>query len=339
MHATRAWVGLRVPSHSHIDNYTSPVTILLSNPLSRVTTVPMSDTKEDDIDALRTRWTDLYATRLPALAKSRDPVQPKWPVHLDHCFARIVLDNAIGLDKPWNQVLKAPAVRNMTLNQLRDALALGEKVANGEADLVELDQRSLDLRGKNHKKQTASAVKSGKGEKRKADGPISMYFAPSPDSPQKRVKPDPDGISEDEKTIVDSKDSIGDNKDPAMADQLARISSSKSLTPFRKETLSLLCHIPRGRYSTYQAMSDYITATSHKTCARAVGNAMRNNPFAPEVPCHRILSSDGSIGGFGGHWGEEGKYAGKKRDLLAEEGVKFDSNGKVKGPPFREFGK
>jgi methylated-DNA-[protein]-cysteine S-methyltransferase len=85
-------------------------------------------------------------------------------------------------------------------------------------------------------------------------------------------------------------------------------------------------------------MSDYITATSHKTCARAVGNAMRNNPFAPEVPCHRILSSDGSIGGFGGHWGEEGKFAGKKKELLGEEGVKFDSKGKVKGQPFRDFG-
>ena len=85
-------------------------------------------------------------------------------------------------------------------------------------------------------------------------------------------------------------------------------------------------------------MADYITATSHKTCARAVGSAMRNNPFAPEVPCHRILSSDGSIGGFKGDWGADGKYAGQKRELLGKEGVKFDSPGKVKGQAFRDFG-
>ncbi|KAJ4358459.1 uncharacterized protein N0V89_003042 [Didymosphaeria variabile] len=77
-------------------------------------------------------------------------------------------------------------------------------------------------------------------------------------------------------------------------------------------------------------MSDYITLTSHKTCARAVGNAMRNNPFAPEVPCHRILAADGTLGGFGGHWGEQGKYASRKHELLEEEGVRFDSRNKVK---------
>ena len=84
-------------------------------------------------------------------------------------------------------------------------------------------------------------------------------------------------------------------------------------------------------------MADHVTKTSHKSGARAVGNAMKNNPFAPEVPCHRVLASDGTLGGFKGSWGEEGKYASLKHQLLAEEGVKFDSRGKVKGPPFREF--
>ncbi|EMC96979.1 hypothetical protein BAUCODRAFT_121510 [Baudoinia panamericana UAMH 10762] len=118
--------------------------------------------------------------------------------------------------------------------------------------------------------------------------------------------------------------------------QLKRITES-TITPFRKLTLNMLCQIPRGRYSTYQAMSDHITKTSHKTCARAVGNAMRHNPFAPEVPCHRILAADGSLGGFNGDWGEQGKFASQKHKLLYEEGVRFDSRGKVKGPVFREF--
>lgn len=299
----------------------------------------MSPTEKDDIDSFRERWTHLYASHLPALAKARDPAQNHWPVHLDHCFARIILDNAIGIDKPWTQAIKSPAVRNMTVEQLSNALALGEKVANGEADLVELDRVSLKLRGKKEKK-AAGQEKVQVGEKRKADSTISKYFAPTPDSPSK-----PKRVKTEEETTESKDDPSKSNgvasittKDHDMAAQIKRIESSTTLTPFRKQTLTLLCRIPAGRWSTYQAMSDYITATSHKTCARAVGNAMRNNPFAPEVPCHRILSSDGSIGGFNGDWGEEGKYAGKKKELLGEEGVKFDSRGKVRGQAFRDFG-
>ena len=121
-----------------------------------------------------------------------------------------------------------------------------------------------------------------------------------------------------------------------MSIQIKRITDS-DITPFRKQMLTLLCQIPRGRYSTYQAMSEHVTKTSHKTCARAVGNAMRNNPFAPEVPCHRVLANDGTLGGFGGYWGEGGKFANKKHQILHEEGVRFDSKGKVKGPPFWDF--
>jgi O-6-methylguanine DNA methyltransferase len=289
----------------------------------------------DDIESLRKQWTHLYASHLPTLAKARDPAQEHWPVHLDHCFARIVLDNAIGVDKPWTQAIKSPAVRNMTVAQLQDALALGERVASGDADLVELDRVSLGLRGKREK----AAGKVKVGEKRKADETISKYFKPTPESPSKK-KVKTEETSESKEDSSETKDILPGSiaKETDMATQIARIASSSTLTPFRKQTLTLLCRIPSGRWSTYQAMSDYITATSHKTCARAVGNAMRNNPFAPEVPCHRILSSDGSIGGFGGHWGEEGKFASKKRELLGEEGVRFDSRGKVKGMAFRDFG-
>ena len=296
----------------------------------------MSPTAKDDIDSLRVRWNHLYASHLPALAKARDPAQKHWPVHLDHCFARIILDNAVGVDKPWTQALKSPAVRNMTVEQLHHALALGEKVASGEADLVELDRVSLRLRGKKEKRTVATGQEKERvGAKRKANETISKYFAPTPESPSKskRVK------AQDEETTESKKDAVPiTTKDTDMAAQIKRIQSSTTLTPFRKQTFTLLCRIPTGRWSTYQAMSDYISATSHKTCARAVGNAMRNNPFAPEVPCHRILSSDGSIGGFKGDWGEEGKYAVQKKELLGEEGVKFDSRGKVKGQAFRDFG-
>jgi O-6-methylguanine DNA methyltransferase len=334
----------------------------------------MPPPKDDKIETLRARWKHLYASHLPALALARDPAQPRWPVHLDHCFARIILDNAIGIDKPWNQVIKSPAVRTMTAEQLGCALELGEKVAGGEVDLVELNEVSLGLRGKKGGKGARKGSDVKVGEKTKvAEASISKYFAPrrsgelavelkmkshhddgSPSTKRIKLEETQEAKEKEDKPSNHSSPANADNhnntnadnptttntnpENNSMAAQIARIASSPTLTPFRKQTLTLLCRIPRGNWSTYQAMSDHITATSHKTCARAVGNAMRNNPFAPDVPCHRILSSDGSIGGFGGHWGAEGKFAGEKRELLRGEGVMFDSKGKVKGRPFREFG-
>lgn len=284
------------------------------------------------IEAMRERWTYLYTQHLPSLAKSQDPVQERWPVHLDHCFARIVLDNAVGVDTPWTDAVKQPATKNMTVAQLEAAIQLAERIATGEADLSALNERSLGLRGKK-RKAGVTLDESGTRKKQKQDAStISSYFTPPMASPrtsgpaQKQLETDD---KHDEGTALAP-------KPLDMATELRRIDES-TMTPFRKQTLTLLCQIPPGRYSTYQAMSDYITKTSHKTCARAIGSAMRNNPFAPEVPCHRILAADGTLGGFGGHWGENGKFANKKHELLHGEGVRFDSKGKVKGPPFREF--
>lgn len=291
----------------------------------------MSSTAE-----LQERWNHLYKTQLPAMAKARDAAQKKWPVNLDHCFARIVLDNTVGRDRPWNQVIKSPAYKNMSDEQLKGAIDLAEKLASGEADLQELDQRSLELRGKikNMKRKAGGGEIASEAKPKKVkteEKTVSSYFLPSPASPEKKPIKD-----EDTKDNITAESSNPKSKDPDMSLQLQRIESS-SITPFRKQILSMLCKIPRGRYSTYGAMSDHISATSHKTCARAIGNAMRNNPFAPEVPCHRVIAGDGTLGGFKGEWGEEGKYAKDKRELLYEEGVRFDSKGKVKGPPFRDF--
>jgi methylated-DNA-[protein]-cysteine S-methyltransferase len=48
-----------------------------------------------------------------------------------------------------------------------------------------------------------------------------------------------------------------------------------------------------------------------------------------------VLAGDGSLGGFGGEWGEEGKFAGEKRRLLREEGVRFDGKGRAVGEPWK----
>lgn len=91
---------------------------------------------------MRRRWRDLVEVRLPQAARG----QPKWPVSLDHCFARILLDNACG--RPWRETARPPAWANMAVDRLVEALALGEAVLDGRADLAALNRRSLAWRGK-----------------------------------------------------------------------------------------------------------------------------------------------------------------------------------------------
>ncbi|MCK5801705.1 MAG: MGMT family protein, partial [Lentisphaeria bacterium] len=62
---------------------------------------------------------------------------------------------------------------------------------------------------------------------------------------------------------------------------------------------------------------------------QAVGQALRRNPFAPEVPCHRVIASDLGIGGFGGE--TSGEKIRRKLDLLESEGVRFH-DGKLAEP-------
>ncbi|SFL21719.1 GNAT family N-acetyltransferase [Methylobacterium pseudosasicola] len=88
----------------------------------------------------RAHWRDLVARRLPEAAR------PGWPVHLDHCFARILLDNACG--GPWRDSVKPPAHATMSADGLEHAIALGEAVLAGTADLALLNRQSLAWRGK-----------------------------------------------------------------------------------------------------------------------------------------------------------------------------------------------
>lgn len=97
---------------------------------------------EDSIgaDEVRRRWRELVEIDLPAAAGHR-----RWPVRLDHCFARILLDVTCGC--PWRQRVRAPAWKNAPVAVLREAIETGEAVLAGDLDLGELNQRSLRLRG------------------------------------------------------------------------------------------------------------------------------------------------------------------------------------------------
>jgi hypothetical protein len=87
------------------------------------------------------RWFMLTRERLPALAPMRG-----WPVREDHCFQRILLDNAVG--GHWSDEIPAPAYRNAPDDVLERAIALGEAAASGAEDLVELNRNSLAWRGR-----------------------------------------------------------------------------------------------------------------------------------------------------------------------------------------------
>jgi len=90
-------------------------------------------------------------------------------------------------------------------------------------------------------------------------------------------------------------------------------------TEFQKLVLRAEHRIPRGSISTYQLVAAYL---GKKNGARAVGNALANNPFPLIVPCHRAIRSDRHLGGYQG--GLE-----MKRALLEQEGILFDDAGRV----------
>lgn len=119
---------------------------------------------------------------------------------------------------------------------------------------------------------------------------------------------------------------------------LRRIAAHPTLTSFRRLVYRTLLSVPPGRWTTYAALSTFLRSHSGSgSCARAIGAAMRSNPFSPDVPCHRVLATDRTIGGYKGAWGTGGAYAVEKTKLLAQEGVVFDERGRAAGECFTEF--
>jgi methylated-DNA-[protein]-cysteine S-methyltransferase len=87
------------------------------------------------------------------------------------------------------------------------------------------------------------------------------------------------------------------------------------ITAFQASVYDAVRLIPRGKVTTYRLLADYLGCRS----CRAVGQALKRNPFAPEVPCHRVIASDMSIGGFNGS--RSGPDIQRKMDMLLEEGL------------------
>ncbi len=102
------------------------------------------------------------------------------------------------------------------------------------------------------------------------------------------------------------------------ADALRRnIDLTLAASPFQKKVLSKLREVPRGAVVSYQALG---AAAGAPQGARAVGNALHNNPVPIYVPCHRVITSSGGIGGYGGG-------GARKIQLLRSEGFALEKRG------------
>ena len=95
------------------------------------------------------------------------------------------------------------------------------------------------------------------------------------------------------------------------------------ISPLKQRVFLKLLQVPKGKVTTYGNLARSIGCNS----ARAIGQALKHNPFAPIVPCHRVIAADLTLHGFQGSRAEE--PLNKKRQLLTKEGICFNENGQI----------
>jgi methylated-DNA-[protein]-cysteine S-methyltransferase len=86
-------------------------------------------------------------------------------------------------------------------------------------------------------------------------------------------------------------------------------------TSFQLKVWGYLRKIPRGSVRTYSQVAKSI---GKPLAVRAVANAIGKNPYAPRIPCHRVIRSNGSLGGYSGKGGVK-----TKKLLLKKEGIQL----------------
>ena len=92
------------------------------------------------------------------------------------------------------------------------------------------------------------------------------------------------------------------------------LKNNKNISQFERAVYEALLAVPGGKVISY---GDLAKKAGFPKAARAVGSALNKNPFAPRVPCHRVVKSSGEVGGFA--HGTERKIA-----ILQKEGVKIE---------------
>lgn len=89
------------------------------------------------------------------------------------------------------------------------------------------------------------------------------------------------------------------------------ILNDKNFTSFQKRVYKAVLAVPKGEARSYKWVAEKI---GNSKALRAVGQALKKNPYLGIVPCHRVIKEDGSIGGFS-------KGTARKRRMLKAEGL------------------
>lgn len=100
----------------------------------------------ESASALVDTYQELTKERLPEQAQAQAQADDEWPVRFDHCFQRIVLDAVC--DDEWYGHIESPAYKNMTEDQLVEAIKLAQSMIDDPARCKELNVQSLTYRGK-----------------------------------------------------------------------------------------------------------------------------------------------------------------------------------------------
>jgi methylated-DNA-[protein]-cysteine S-methyltransferase len=117
----------------------------------------------------------------------------------------------------------------------------------------------------------------------------------------------------------------------------------QSITSHQWDVYDFVRTVPSGKVTTYKDVSSAVGGSPRSGATvfihffefphslfTVVGSALRNNPFAPYIPCHRVIASNFFIGGFFGEWGtndKTGTRCNQKMYLLMKEGVRFTKDG------------
>ncbi|MBN1157729.1 MGMT family protein [Candidatus Woesearchaeota archaeon] len=86
---------------------------------------------------------------------------------------------------------------------------------------------------------------------------------------------------------------------------------------FQDKVLNLCRRIPKGRITTYALIAKKLNSKAY----RAVGTALKNNKIPVVIPCHRVVKSDGTLGGYAGKMNNK-----KKKILLEKEEIRIKDN-------------
>lgn len=103
-----------------------------------------------------------------------------------------------------------------------------------------------------------------------------------------------------------------------MIARLDKAKLSNMITKFQWQVYQHLMTVPAGKVTTYKQIAKAVKCYS----SQPVGQALKKNPFAPEVPCHRVVRTNLTLGGFQGS--VEDKTVERKKKILEAEGVEFE---------------